>query len=966
MGKKSYFDRLISILTAMVIILTSFLFIIQNNYAIEADAISTDYPVQLMNIASKDNSKVLTENGTDDISSLSMKSIGNDLSASWRFDRVNTDSIGTFFKICNADSGRLLTPDKYDVSDGNNVIIYGSESAQSQHWYIIPVKQDHLGNDLYYKIVNYSDTNLALTQSTSGITLSKYSGADSQLWLLNADGLQGFAGYCKDDNTGNIKASDIGGLFGETVEVSSFDELKTYAESDTAYTIVVTKNISVTSLKLDSSGRYYCPDGRIYVHSNKTIIGSYSAHTMYNVQFCTASSKGTGNNLIIKNFELQHDSESNGNDSIVVYFGSGENLWVDHITFVGHSAVNTASTGNVDWDKFLACCYDADYCTVSDSSFGLHEYGVILGYPADDENSYNNYNNFPRMSIIGNRFNNTLTRGPGLMRYGYFHSMNNYVSNFSMAYTVHTASKVYAENCYYDGGTSKGNVICDWNSVTYPGSYAEIGSEFVNCGRTSIEGYAQNCTWRPTTNYDYTSLSASAAKSYCETYSGAQDNKSNYMYLRFAKSGIPSSSYTNLPSKSFEEEYTASEFTDGSTFMIKNVSSNLYMEVQDGKAENNANVQQWGADSSAKHNTWRFFSAGDGYYYIISELGDGATYALDIAGKKTADGTNISIYKFSASDNQKFMITKNSDGSYKIRTKITSEKSVIEVADASSSNGANIQQYQINGNGCQDWILESVDAMGVEMDTSVLYTFKNVNSSLVMDILNSDMTDGTNVQQYTSNDLNCQKWLLKSFGNNYYYIRSAENTNYALKAFSSANGGNIAISEYSTKDSSQLFKFSKNLDGSYSIMTRASKDKCLIETANASTAKGANIQQWEANGNNCQKWNAVTQKTTAATTTTIKITTTTTVSSTTIATTKAPATTVPVSTTKPVTEPTEPFEIKGDINSDGKTDISDVVCLYKYILKITSFTKSEYEKADISQDGKVDIADMILLKETII
>ena len=167
------------------------------------------------------------------------------------------------------------------------------------------------------------------------MTLASYTGADNQLWLLNPDGLQGFAGYCKNDNLGSVKAADIGGLFGETVEVSTFDELKKYATSDTPYTIVVKSNISVSTLTKDSSGRYYCPDGRIYVHSNKTIIGSYGAHTLYNVQFCTSSNNGTGNNIIIKNFELQHDSNSNGNDSIVVYFGSGENLWVRSLYICG-------------------------------------------------------------------------------------------------------------------------------------------------------------------------------------------------------------------------------------------------------------------------------------------------------------------------------------------------------------------------------------------------------------------------------------------------------------------------------------------------------------------------------------------------------------------------------------------------------------------------------------------------------
>lgn len=185
------------------------------NVALPAAAISTDYSPQLMTVASKDNAGVLTENGTTDGSSLSMKALGDDLSPSWRFDRVGADSNGTFFKLVNAQSGRLLTPKGYQVTAGTDVIIYGSESAKSQHWYVIPVSKDHLGNNLYYKIVNYSDTSLALTQGTSGMTLATYTGADNQLFLLNADGLQGFAGYCKDDGSGAIKAADIGGLFGE-------------------------------------------------------------------------------------------------------------------------------------------------------------------------------------------------------------------------------------------------------------------------------------------------------------------------------------------------------------------------------------------------------------------------------------------------------------------------------------------------------------------------------------------------------------------------------------------------------------------------------------------------------------------------------------------------------------------------------------------------------------------------------
>lgn len=923
-----------------------------NGTVLSAAAISTDYPAQLMHLASKDSTKVLTANGTSDGAALSLQTLGSDLSASWRFDRVGSDGNGTFFKLVNAQSGRLLTPRNYNVSDKTDVILYGSESAQSQHWYVVPVKQDHLGNDLYYKIVNYSDTSLALTQGTSGMTLAKYSGTDNQLWLLNADGLQGFAGYCFDDNTGNIKAGDIGGLFGEIVEVSTFADLKKYATADIPYTIVVTANIRVTALQKDSSGHNYCPDGRIYVHSNKTIIGSYAAHTMYNVQFCTSSNNGTGNNLILKNFELQHDAESNGNDSIVVYLGSGQNIWVDHCTFVGHSDYNTASTGLPDWDKFLACCYDADYTTVSDCSFGLHEYGVILGYPADDENSYKTYNNYPRMSIISNRFEKTLTRGPGLMRYGYFHSLNNYVKTFSMAYTVHTASKIFAENCYYEDG---GNVICDWNTVTYPGSYAETGSKSVNCKRTTIEGYAQDCTWRPTSNYKTISRTADEAKVYCENYSGCQNGRNHMMYLRYAVAGVPSAGYTESPSAPLAEL-----FAEGSAYRIRNVNSGLYLQVAGAAAKNGTNVQQWGSDGIAVHDIWKLCSAGEGYYYLVSAVGDGGTYVLDVAGKKAANGTNIDIYTYNGGDNQKFMLTKNGDGSYQIRTHISNGNSVVEVENASQTSGANVQQWEVNGANCQNWILEPTTDPGCSMNTDVIYTFENAGSGLVMDITDGKMTDNTNVQQWSSNGLNCQRWTLRAFGSgNYYWIRSQQDSHYALKAAGSKNGGNLAIAAWSNKDSTQLFRFTKNLDGSYSILTHASGDSCYVEVADASTANGANVQQWEPTGSSCQKWQTKTETTTVTTKVTTTVTTTTTTKATTNTTTAAATSTTTATAT-------EPPVISGDINADGKTNLADVVLLQKWLLGFPETKLANWQAGDLNADRILNGFDLCLLRNNVI
>jgi pectin lyase len=127
---------------------------------------------------------------------------------------------------------------------------------------------------------------------------------------------------------------------------------------------------------------------------------------------------------------------------------------------------------------------------------------------------------------------------------------------------------------------------------------------------------------------------------------------------------------------------------------------------------------------------------------------------------------------------------------------------------------------------------------------------------MVMDVVEGKMASGTNIQQWTSSHGKWQQWILKRFStSNYYYIHSAYNQNFALKVNSATNGGNISLELYSKSDSSLLFKFSKNPDGTYFIFTRLSKEKCLVEVENAGLGSGDNVQQYEYTNHLCQKWN---------------------------------------------------------------------------------------------------------------
>ena len=65
-------------------------------------------------------------------------------------------------------------------------------------------------------------------------------------------------------------------------------------------------------------------------------------------------------------------------------------------------------------------------------------------------------------------------------------------------------------------------------------------------------------------------------------------------------------------------------------------------------------------------------------------------------------------------------------------------------------------------------------------------------------------------------------------------------------------------------------------------------------------------------------------------------------------------------------EKSEEISVKGDVNSDGKFDIADLVTFEKWLLAVPDAELSDYESADVCADGKLDVFDMILMKKLLI
>ncbi|MBR1591739.1 MAG: RICIN domain-containing protein [Ruminococcus sp.] len=960
--------KLISVLAAAGMCISAFTAAFPVDFNEITAYAAADYPVQEFRLGMADTDNNVASSGAALVPS-ETKGTNNE---KWSLNYISSG----VYEIVNSDTGKILT------ANGSSVSLADDKDGASQRWKIEGVQKDYDGYYLYYKITSNADTSKALTYTEgAGFGLSSYSGGDYQKYKLNLDGLEGFAANCK--TSSGEKAGTIGGLLGEVVYVSTADELEKQLNTVGAQTIVITADIDMQK------------KGNTRIRDNKTIVGSYSKHTVYDSQFRTNDAYGAENdspsdNIVFRNLDMEAKNVPN---RILINIWSSRQIWIDHINFNSQLSYDRTGNGQDEVGKFIwintpyESYRDAkdrlrspDYVTISYCKL-THRYWTVAYGTQNDEITRD------RTTLLYNWWNEDVRRCPQLGN-GSAHVYNNYYSAYGSNNGSATTgiiggdgSEMLSQNNRFQGYTAAQALTMGGDANKNPArdDNSYLATE-TNGTPSAINFQSKNTSkWYPEkSNYGYELLDAyntkgTDTKDFCTKYAGCFSSKSGIKYITDADfAGWISKKYSS-PFLRHVDLGTAvvAAFDNGSAYRIKNVNSGLYMQVEGAKAENGTNVQQWGTADGVTHDIWKVLDAGDGYCYLVSAVGDAGTYVLDVAGRKTANGTNVDIYTFNGGDNQQFMLTKNADGSYKIRTKISGGKSAVEIANAGTGSGDNVQQWEINGANCQDWILEPVANPGSKMDTKVVYEFQNVNSGMVMDIEAGNMAENTNVQQWTTGHFKSQQWTLQEFsgGGNYYYIRSYSDPSYVLKAESGANGGNIDIVPYSTKDSMMLFKFSKNPDGTYYIYTRASKDACLVEIASASTASGANVAQWSPTNNDCQKWSAETFTTTVTTTTTTTVTTTTATEATTTTaaadttTAAAEETTVTVSVSTEAVTTTETIEtttvsdetqqrLAGDANNDGKVSISDAIAILQYLANSEKYPLNGICKINADVDGE--------------
>lgn len=145
------------------------------------------------------------------------------------------------------------------------------------------------------------------------------------------------------------------------------------------------------------------------------------------------------------------------------------------------------------------------------------------------------------------------------------------------------------------------------------------------------------------------------------------------------------------PQKNIPTKPDAAVIENG-TYMIKNVSSGLYIAEKSGNA-----VQ-------SKTQTWMFTQNDDGTYSI--RLDDGR--ALTVEDNSNANGANVLLTPYVGDSSQSFTLYLNSDGSYTLLTAASDNLCCLDVYNISMEDGANICQWEYWGGNGQKFMIESV------------------------------------------------------------------------------------------------------------------------------------------------------------------------------------------------------------------------------------------------------------------
>lgn len=357
----------------------------------------------------------------------------------------------------------------------------------------------------------------------------------------------------------------------------------------------------------------------------------------------------------------------------------------------------------------------------------------------------------------------------------------------------------------------------------------------------------------------YVIISALDSNYVLDLSTGKAVNSSNIQLYTYCGSNAQRWKFSKLVSKTDKlnslAQLNKNVLADGTYVISTALSSNYVLDVYGGYTWNKANVQLFaknGTDAQA------FKVTHDSQGYVtFTNVNSGKV--LEVAGSRAGNNANVQQYSLDGSRAQKWVVQKNGSG-YTIISALD-PNFVLDLSGALVMNGRNIGLYQNNGSKAQQWNFskhmtdrERCDLFAAQNKDKIadgVYYIKNKNVNYALDVYGGSLYGGANVQLYSLNRSNAQKWKITHDSKGYVMFQNVGSGMY-LTAGGSGNSANV----YQQKQSNgynQKWIIMYDTNSNLRIVSALHSNR-VLDVHGGMIRNFSNIQLYDSNNSNAQKW----------------------------------------------------------------------------------------------------------------
>jgi hypothetical protein len=245
----------------------------------------------------------------------------------------------------------------------------------------------------------------------------------------------------------------------------------------------------------------------------------------------------------------------------------------------------------------------------------------------------------------------------------------------------------------------------------------------------------------------------------------------------------------------------------------------------------------------------------DGTYVI--RLAADTSKAMDVVGASDYSGADVQVFTINYSSAQIVHVITRSDGSRQILFSLTGK--CLDIDAANIADGSNVQQWDDNDSAAQRWaIIDSGSTVTIDSKAYTAWSIAHFrNQSYVCDCACGGTSVGTNIQLWSANSTAAQRfvfWPVDVLPEGYYELRSALDTDVCVdvSCASKADGANVQMYSWDDTNAQKFYMGFGREDGCTGIMALHSRK--YLDVSGGGTINGTNVQQFTGNNTNAQQW----------------------------------------------------------------------------------------------------------------